>query len=171
MTARGLAGTLCAVLAAGCLSTIPSVPLAIADAGEDHYISDHLVPRDWGSGRPEVMAHPLNRCGLLKMGHQACSDIANGVSPDFERDKLQTSLMNQGVAASRADVGTLVHFALRDLCPNVPTPPVSDLDSKGCANQAVTQWRYMHCTRWLIANFYLGSTGGGGSLPQRRWER
>jgi len=54
------------------------------------------------------------------MGHQACSDIANGVSPDLEKDNLGTALFNQGVAASRAEVGTLIHFALRDLCPNVP---------------------------------------------------
>jgi hypothetical protein len=31
-----------------------------------------------------------------------------------------TSMFNQGVAASRAEMGTLVHFALQDLCPSVP---------------------------------------------------
>ena len=122
MTTRGLAaGTLCAALAAGCWSTIASAPLAIADAGEDQFISDLLVPKDWGSGRPEVMVHPpLTAAGLLKMGHQACSDIAGGVSPDVEKGHLGTQLSNQGIASSNAEVGTLIHFALRDLCPNVP---------------------------------------------------
>ena len=67
------------------------------------------------------MAHPpLTPAGLVSMGHQACSDIASGGSPDIEKDKLGTSLLNQGVAASRAETGTLVHFALQDLCPSVP---------------------------------------------------
>ena len=122
MTVKGLAaGTLCAVLAAECWGAIAAAQSAVADSGEDQFISDLLVPKDWGTGHPEVMAHPpLTAAGLLKMGHQACSDIAGGVSPDVERDKLQTGLLNQGVAASKADVGTLVHFALRDLCPGVP---------------------------------------------------
>ena len=67
------------------------------------------------------MAHlPLTPKALVNMGHRACSDIAGGVSPDVEKDNLGTSLLNQGVAASRADLGTLVHFALTDLCPNDP---------------------------------------------------
>jgi hypothetical protein len=37
-----------------------------------------------------------------------------------ERDNLQLNLMNQGVAADKAEVGTLVHYALHDLCPTVP---------------------------------------------------
>jgi hypothetical protein len=101
-------------------------PVAVADPdwtpAENQFISDLLVPKDWGAGHPEVMAHPpLTAPALVQMGHRACSDIAGGVSPDVERDNLVTGLvLNQGVAASRADVGTLVHFALKDLCPNVP---------------------------------------------------
>jgi hypothetical protein len=109
------------MVAAACWCTIASASSAIADPGEDQFISDLLVPKDWGSGRPEVMAHPpLTAAGLLKMGHQACSHVANGVSPDLENDNLGKALFDQGVAASRAEVGTLIHFALRDLCPNVP---------------------------------------------------
>jgi hypothetical protein len=67
------------------------------------------------------MAHPsLTPPALIKLGHQACSAIAGGVSPDVEKDRLDTSLSDQGVAAFRAEVGTLIHFALQDLCPNVP---------------------------------------------------
>lgn len=100
-------------------------PVAVADPdwtpAENQFISDLLVPQDWGAGHPDVMVHPpLTAAGLLKMGHQACSDIGSGVNPDTERDNLQMSLLNQGVAASTADVGTLVHFALRDLCPGTP---------------------------------------------------
>jgi hypothetical protein len=67
------------------------------------------------------MAHPpLLLPALVKMGHQACSDISSGVSPDVEKGNLQMGLLNQGINTSNADVGTLVHFALRDLCPDVP---------------------------------------------------
>ena len=34
---------------------------------------------------------------------------------------LGTQLMNQGIASSNAEVGKLIHFALRDLCPDVPS--------------------------------------------------
>jgi hypothetical protein len=92
------------------LGLVALAPPAAAD--EDQFLS-HLLTGN--------MAHPsLTPPALVKMGHQACSDIAGGVSPDFEKDKLDASLSNQGVAASRAEVGTLIHFALRDLCPNVP---------------------------------------------------
>ena len=101
----------CGVLVAGWLGTIGAAS-SVADTAEDQFLSDLLQPR---------MVHPpLTPTALVNMGHQACSDIANGVSPDVERDNLQMSLLNRGVAASRADVGTLVHFALRDLCPSVP---------------------------------------------------
>lgn len=67
------------------------------------------------------MAHPsLTPPALVKMGHQACSDIGGGVSPAFEKGQLGTQLSNQGIASSNAEVGTVIHFTLRDLCPNVP---------------------------------------------------
>lgn len=92
------------------LGLIVVAPPATAD--EDQFLS-HLLTGN--------MVHPsLTPPALVKMGHQACSDIAGGVSPDVEKDNLDLSLSNQGVAASRAEVGTLIHFALRDLCPNVP---------------------------------------------------
>jgi hypothetical protein len=93
-----------------CSALIAAAPPATAD--EDQFLS-HLLTGN--------MAHPpLASPALVKMGHQACSDIAGGVSPDVEKDNLDVSLSNQGVFASRAEVGTLIHFALRDLCPNVP---------------------------------------------------
>jgi Protein of unknown function (DUF732) len=127
MTLRNLdtglhcAGPLIAIWLVGILAG----PVAMADPGmtaaENQFLSDLLVAKDWGSGRLETMVHPpLTPPALVQMGHQACSDIANGVSPDVERDNLDTALFRQGVASDRASVGTLVHFALRDLCPNVP---------------------------------------------------
>ena len=50
--------------------------------------------------------------------------FGGGVSPGVERDILQTKLMNQGVAAATAEVGTLVHYALHDLCSTVPNTTV-----------------------------------------------
>lgn len=101
-----LAATLMTVLAGLVAAASP------AAADENQFLSD-LLTGD--------MAHPsLTPPALVKMGHQACSDIAGGVSPDFEKGQLGTQLSNQGVASSNAEVGTLIHFALRDLCPNVP---------------------------------------------------
>jgi hypothetical protein len=92
------------------LGLTAEAPPARADEGQ--FLS-HLLTGN--------MAHPpLTPPALVKMGHQACSDIAGGVNPDLEKDRLDLSLLNQGVTASRADVGTLIHYALRDLCPDVP---------------------------------------------------
>jgi Protein of unknown function (DUF732) len=92
------------------LGLIALAPPATAD--DDQFLS-HLLTGN--------MAHPpLTPPALVTMGHQACSDIAGGVSPDVEKDNLDASLSSQGVFASRAEVGTLIHFALRDLCPKVP---------------------------------------------------
>jgi Protein of unknown function (DUF732) len=100
---------LAAMTAVAC-GLVVAAPPAVAD--ENQFLN-HLLTGN--------MVHPpLTPAGLVRMGHQACSDIAGGVSPDVEKDQLGTSLMNQGVAASRAEMGTLVHFALQDLCPNVP---------------------------------------------------
>lgn len=106
--------------ATGCLAAILTVtvfaglvaaaPPAAAD--DNQFLSDLLVGN---------MAHPsLTSPALVKLGHQACTDIAGGVSPDLEKGRLGTQLSNQGIASSNAEVGTLIHFALRDLCPNVP---------------------------------------------------
>lgn len=92
------------------LVLVAVAPPAAAD--ENQFLADLLMGN---------MAHPpLTPPALVKIGHQACSDIAGGVSPDLEKGHLGTQLLNQGIAASNADVGTLVHFALRDLCPDVP---------------------------------------------------
>jgi hypothetical protein len=93
-----------------CLGLIAVAPPANAD--ENQFLN-HLLTGN--------MVHPpLTPSGLVSMGHQACSDIAGGVSPDYEKVSLVGSLSNRGVAASMAEVGTLIHFALRDLCPEVP---------------------------------------------------
>jgi hypothetical protein len=104
------------LLALGPAVALIGAPPAAADPGltpaENQFISDLLAPR---------MVHPpLTPPGLVKMGHRACTDIGNGVSPDVEKDNLDMALFHQGIQAARAEVGTLVHFALADLCPNVP---------------------------------------------------
>ncbi|OBJ97956.1 hypothetical protein A9W96_18880 [Mycobacterium sp. 1245852.3] len=93
-----------------CVGLVAAAPPAAAD--DNQFLSDLLVGN---------MAHPsLTPPALVKLGHQACADIAAGVSPDLEKGHLGTQLMSQGIASSNAEVGTLIHFALRDLCPNVP---------------------------------------------------
>jgi hypothetical protein len=97
---RQRAGLLCGVLTAGVwLGGSAVAPVAVADPdwtqAENQFISDLLVPKDWGAGHPDVMAHPpLTAPALVKMGHQACSDIAGGVSPDVEKGNLDLALMN-----------------------------------------------------------------------------
>ena len=43
-----------------------------------------------------------------------------GLTPDAARDWLVKDLTYRGVPSSNAEAGTLVHFALRNLCPGVP---------------------------------------------------
>lgn len=110
----GIMGT---ILAGATLGGIAVTPVAAADPGfttaENQFLS-HLYA-------PGPVAHPpVNSQGLVSMGWQACTDISNGMSPDDAKYKLQGDLRNEGILDSEADVGTLVHFALRDLCPNVP---------------------------------------------------
>jgi hypothetical protein len=45
------------------------------------------------------------------------------VSPDVEKTNLIWALDREGVAASMAEVGMLIHFALRDLCPEAAVNP------------------------------------------------
>ncbi|WP_445161435.1 DUF732 domain-containing protein [Mycobacterium sp. Dal123C01] len=104
---RFLAAVALTTLVGGLVTTAPRA------AADDTQFLSHLLEGN--------MAHPpLTPPGLVNMGHQACSDIAGGVSPDLEKGRLGMQLSNRGIASSNAEVGTLIHFALRDLCPNVP---------------------------------------------------
>jgi hypothetical protein len=101
------------------VGSISLAPAAAADpnftAAENEFVTHLYVPAD--------MAHPpLTTPGLVQMGHQACSDIGNGVSPAVERNNLDVALLNQGVATDLASVGTLIQFALKDLCPEIHSP-------------------------------------------------
>lgn len=91
----------------------PAVPTAAASStltpAENQYIANLTQPQ---------MAHPnLSVPDLLKLGHRVCSDVSAGSSQAQEGDNINSILFNQGIDASRADTGTLVHYALQDLCP------------------------------------------------------
>jgi hypothetical protein len=45
--------------------------------------------------------------------------VADGMSPAVERGNLDVALLNEGVATDLASVGTLIQFALKDLCPEI----------------------------------------------------
>jgi hypothetical protein len=68
------------------------------------------------------MAHPpLSDSDLLVEGRQVCFEIGKiGLNPDAARDWLVKDLDYRGVRSNYVEAGTLVHFALRDLCPGVP---------------------------------------------------
>lgn len=55
----------------------------------------------------------------VPMGQRVCSDMAAGVSADAERDTLVADLAKRNINASNADVGTMIHRAVQDLCPQV----------------------------------------------------
>jgi Protein of unknown function (DUF732) len=66
--------------------------------------------------------HPaLSDADLLVDGHEACVEIGKeGLSPDAARSWVVNEVQWRGVPSTYAQAGTLVHFALKDLCPEIP---------------------------------------------------
>jgi hypothetical protein len=68
-------------------------------------------------------AHPsLTGPRLLQLGYQSCGDRRSGLSSRDARDNLWLTLSRQGVLASNAELGSLVHVAMDTLCPEVGYP-------------------------------------------------
>ena len=52
----------------------------------------------------------------------ACIEIGKeGLTPDVARNWILREMEYRGAPSNYAEAGTLVHYALRDLCPEVPT--------------------------------------------------
>lgn len=67
--------------------------------------------------------HPnIPQTRLLELGYQACSVRRAGQDSDAAKAALNRSLDAQGIFASNAEIGTLVHVAVDTLCPEVGYP-------------------------------------------------
>jgi hypothetical protein len=68
------------------------------------------------------VVHPaLSDSDLLLDGRMACIEVGKeGLPPDSARIWIVHDLEGRGVPANYAAAGTLVHYALQDLCPEVP---------------------------------------------------
>jgi hypothetical protein len=95
------------------LSTVVA-PAALADPGavspDQRFLADimsYMIP-PWPGGETS------------QLGHRVCADMATGVTADAERNAIVDDLLRRNILASNADVGTMVHFAVQDLCPQIP---------------------------------------------------
>ena len=58
---------------------------------------------------------------LLFEGHQVCVEVGKqGMAPDVSREWIYQELQGAGSPPNYAAARTLVHYALQDLCPQVP---------------------------------------------------
>lgn len=91
--------------------TAASLALAPAAWADDaQYLADLHQPG---------MVHPqIPDSGLVAVGHDVCNWVSSGMTPTDARARLLKGLAHGGVAGtSNAEAGTLVQFALQDLCP------------------------------------------------------
>lgn len=98
-------------LAASIALSVAALALApVAQADEGQYLADLHQP---------LMVHPqIPDSGLIAVGHDVCGWVSSGMSDTEARDHLLDRLGHAGVAnTSNAEAGTLVHYAVQDLCP------------------------------------------------------
>lgn len=81
----------------------------LADADTNQYLADLHAP---GMARPSIPDS-----GLLAIGNDVCAKMNGGATSDAARDWLVAHLAHGGYQASNAEAGTVVHYALQDLCP------------------------------------------------------
>lgn len=96
------------------LLTSAATPTASGDPGA--VSPDQLFLRDVMS----YMVPPWPGDETTHMGHRVCADMAAGTTADAERNTLVAELLRRNIQASNADVGTMVHLAVQDLCPQIP---------------------------------------------------
>lgn len=107
-----LFGFLTGVVAFGAVAT----PSAVADpqftSAEQAYLADLYL-----------LAHPsVTAPRLVELGNLACAVRRSGGSSYDARDAVWQNLNAGGVVSSNAEMGTLVHVAVDNLCPEVGYP-------------------------------------------------
>jgi hypothetical protein len=81
-----------------------------ASADDDSYLNDLTAPR--------TVHPPVSNANLLIEGREVCFHVRKiGMTADAAKDALVNELTYRGVNSDYASAGTLVHFALQDLCP------------------------------------------------------
>jgi hypothetical protein len=112
-TRAGTVAVLCAALLIGLWENV-AAPRAMGDPGsvapDQRFLADVM----------SYMIPPWPSDETTQLGHRVCADMAKGVSADAERNTLVMDLLRQGIQASNAQVGTMVHLAVQDLCPQIP---------------------------------------------------
>ncbi|WP_082990561.1 DUF732 domain-containing protein [Mycobacterium sp. 1482292.6] len=99
------------VLLGICSAAVVCATPACAD--DNQYLADLKQPG---------MVHPaMSDQELLVEGRQVCFEVGKvGISPDAAKSWVSKDLDSRGLPSDYATAGTLVHYALHDLCPNVP---------------------------------------------------
>lgn len=92
------------------------VPVAQADPGytmaEQRYLAS-LYP----------LAHPsVTDARLVELGNLTCAVRRGGSSTNEAKAAVMRNLDTSGVLSSNAEIGTLVHVAVDNLCPEVGYP-------------------------------------------------
>jgi hypothetical protein len=105
-----------ALIVAGCLSGIIAAPKAEGDpeftSSEQRYLSDLYQ-----------YVHPsVTPARLIEMGNLACSVRRSGGSTDDARTAVWQNLNATAVVSSNAEMGTPVHVAVDNFCPEVGYP-------------------------------------------------
>lgn len=59
---------------------------------------------------------------LLDLGYLTCGLRTNGATTNHAKEYVWIALRNQGVTSSNAEIGSLVHTAIKTLCPEVGYP-------------------------------------------------
>lgn len=107
-----LSGFLASVAAIGAVAS----PKAVADpqftSAEQNYLANLYL-----------LAHPsVTAPRLVELGNLACAVRRSGASSYDARDAVWQNLNAAGVVSSNAEMGTLVHVAVDNLCPEVGYP-------------------------------------------------
>lgn len=112
--------TVTAALAMGILATLgiagSVTPAAQAEpqfsAAEERYLQELYL-----------FVHPsVTASRLVELGHIACSARRAGATSDQAREWVWRKLDSIGVVSSYAEMGSLVHVAVDNLCPEVGYP-------------------------------------------------
>jgi hypothetical protein len=103
-------------ITAGFLAGITGAPWAQADPdfgpAEQNYLSDL-----------RQYVHPgVTDARLVELGNLTCSARHNGSSTDAATSVVAHNLDASGVLSSNAEIGSLVHVAIDNLCPEVGYP-------------------------------------------------
>jgi hypothetical protein len=106
----------CLMIAVSCLSGTIAAPAVQADPGftssEQRYLSDLYQ-----------YVHPsVTAARLVELGNLTCSVRRSGSSADEAKNAVWQNLDAAGVVSSNAEMGTLVHVAVDNLCPEVGYP-------------------------------------------------